>query len=492
GVYNLHPPTRFCLNSACQYVRDDRQGQQRALTHVTHNKVTCFTREFGPVPAVAYSMTCPNCDTRYAPAYIIDQRNKTRAYYTGLPQRVHIGTHLFLDAAVCERFTISTVCACARIYNAEHRPAIARFPLNWSVQPLLTTVAVSDAFFLYALLRNRAERQTYLVVESDGTHSERLDPLLVQRTESMVGPAREAWNHVCHKCCAVKTVDGVHPAVMDGIAIGHPCCGVHDCQEPLPSQRARFCSKHAHLNSRCAVIGCEADVTPGFQTCAEPSHRTIEDPANRSSLFVLRRRLERLKASSVEKSDDGMDATDELIEVDQDGECPSKSDEGNARPRARFGRRRTHNEQLVVATCGVVLGRATMFGSEGINGTRHHLITQRDTYFDHCALPVDPFHAKTKHKDSDTFCNQHCNAALFPDLLLDNKKWRFNSSAAEMTNAWLGGFQAMVREMRPTQYDFFLDEMILLRNRMIIDELRKAGANPQEASRESILGPMAA
>ena len=36
---------------------------------------------------------------------------------------------------------------------------------------------------------------------------------------------------------------------------------------------------------------------------------------------------------------------------------------------------------------------------------------------------------------------------MFPDLIV-NDKWRFNSSAAEVTNAWFGGFQSIVREMR--------------------------------------------
>lgn len=88
-----------------------------------------------------------------------------------------------------------------------------------------------------------------------------------------------------------------------------------------------------------------------------------------SALFLLRRRLERLRASAVEAGDEG-DVTEEVTEFDAEGECPSKPDEGNTRPRARLGRRRTHNEQLVVSTCGVILGRATMFGSEGLNGVR--------------------------------------------------------------------------------------------------------------------------
>ena len=102
-------------------------------------------------------------------------------------------------------------------------------------------------------------------------------------------------------------------------------------------------------------------------------------------------------------------------------------------------------------------------------------------------MPVDAFHAKTKHKDSDMYCNQHCNAAQFPDLHKDNK-WRFNSSAAEMTNAWFGGFQAIVREMRAVRYDFFLDEMIRIHNYIVIDELRELHkANPIRVPRESIM-----
>lgn len=33
---------------------------------------------------------------------------------------------------------------------------------------------------------------------------------------------------------------------------------------------------------------------------------------------------------------------------------------------AKFTRSRTHNEQLTVASCGMILGRDTMFGAEGV------------------------------------------------------------------------------------------------------------------------------
>ena len=48
--------------------------------------------------------------------------------------------------------------------------------------------------------------------------------------------------------------------------------------------------------------------------------------------------------------------------------CPSKSMHGNRNPvKARFGRRRTHNEQTLVRPCGVIFARATMFGAEAVS-----------------------------------------------------------------------------------------------------------------------------
>jgi hypothetical protein len=76
---------------------------------------------------------------------------------------------------------------------------------------------------------------------------------------------------------------------------------------------------------------------------------------------------------------------------------------------------------------------------------------------------------------------------MFPDLIVNNK-WRFNSSAAEVTNAWFGGFQSIVREMRVDRYNFFLDEMIKRRNRMIVADLRKRHARPYEIPRSDLLG----
>jgi hypothetical protein len=105
----------------------------------------------------------------------------------------------------------------------------------------------------------------------------------------------------------------------------------------------------------------------------------------------------------------------------------------------------------------------------------------------HTALPVDVFHHRTKHQASDVVCRTHCDPSKFPELM-DEGKWRFNSSMAEETNVWLDGFQSIVREMQSDRFSFFLDEMIKRRNRMVIDSLERSGKNPGTRDRAWLLG----
>jgi hypothetical protein len=110
-------------------------------------------------------------------------------------------------------------------------------------------------------------------------------------------------------------------------------------------------------------------------------------------------------------------------------------------------------------------------------------------YFDGCALPIDVFHFKCKHKESDIDCGRYCNPYIWPELRTEDGKWRFNSSAAEQANAWIGGYQSMVREMQVDRYEFFLDKMIKRRNRILIKELHQKGKAPYSIPREDLLRP---
>jgi hypothetical protein len=104
--------------------------------------------------------------------------------------------------------------------------------------------------------------------------------------------------------------------------------------------------------------------------------------------------------------------------------------------------------------------------------------SRKIAFFEGMGMCVDAFHHKTKHKASDLFCRERCDMKAYPELLDDDGKYYFNSSIAEQTNVWFGSFHNICREMTPVKYDFFLDEMILRRNRMTVATLRIQGRLP--------------
>jgi hypothetical protein len=173
--------------------------------------------------------------------------------------------------------------------------------------------------------------------------------------------------------------------VSDGTGLGHPCCGEHDCQDPLPTQRSLFCRNHVTLKDICAVTTCSNLVEPGLRTCSLTEHRGLETICTEQNraMFQLRKRLDRINTTQIEDSlvsSVTSPADDEVVEVDDDGVCEGKATQGSTKLRARFGRRRTHNEQLCVTTCGVIVGRATFFGSEGPYG----VLVSAVHNLDHC------------------------------------------------------------------------------------------------------------
>lgn len=101
-----------------------------------------------------------------------------------------------------------------------------------------------------------------------------------------------------------------------------------------------------------------------------------------------------------------------------------------------------------------------------------------DPFFANIGLTVDVFHFKSKHSVADIYCQTHCNPADFPELQSPDGGWYFNTSIAEQTNVWLAGYNAICREMMADKFNFFLDELIMRRNRNVIQKLADDGKSP--------------
>ncbi|KIJ91794.1 hypothetical protein K443DRAFT_126143 [Laccaria amethystina LaAM-08-1] len=242
----------------------------------------CQGVDFGPVPGHATSMYCRSCNTRYYANYYVHDNASKRTYYSSLEfEFFHIAQHVFIERRTCELFSTVMVMAwsyrtsatnCARIYNdgLANNILTPSLPAAFSKILVLDVDDVWSALFLYWLLTDCAEQGAMLQLEhnspSQYTH---LLPALQNRNARMVGPGQEEWNHACDLCCWVNTtLDGsqtyIQSVVVDGVTLGHPCCGVHDS---------------------------------GHQTCVSPSHQRLEDYLNKlhKAMFQLKHRLVNLK-----------------------------------------------------------------------------------------------------------------------------------------------------------------------------------------------------
>lgn len=99
----------------------------------------------------------------------------------------------------------------------------------------------------------------------------------------------------------------IRAVVTDGITIGRPCCGVHNCSETLLSPKERFCQSHSEYDTCCAVVTCRVKLKAEdgkFLTCKLREHRALEDHFREtaSAQFQLKTRLEKARVAQVERS----------------------------------------------------------------------------------------------------------------------------------------------------------------------------------------------
>lgn len=140
---------------------------------------------------------------------------------------------------------------------------------------------------------------------------------------------------------------------MDGVTVGHLCCSITDCTEPLRRQTDHFCPRHTESEGDiCRVRDCTLPQDVGFYTCVTPEHRALE------KAFADRKKIGR------KLNKKGHTRSHAIRERQQEGDLDPDLITKTHKIKARFTRRWTHNEQLIVRPCGIVVARATMFGSE--------------------------------------------------------------------------------------------------------------------------------
>lgn len=182
----------------------------------------------------------------------------------------------------------------------------------------------------------------------------------------------------------------VFAVVCDGVTVGRPTCGIAHCTSPLATTKEVFCAQHQGFLQVCRIVGCSEPIKQGFKTCGNDQHCAAEGKYNEAgqAAFQLKKRFEHSVASATaEEDDEELDIGYEGIfeadgnesdanfavteELDTADRGVAEVVEGGAKKpkklRGQFGRKRTHNEQLIIAPCGMILARRTFPHSEAFS-----------------------------------------------------------------------------------------------------------------------------
>ncbi|KAM6490231.1 hypothetical protein JOM56_014208 [Amanita muscaria] len=105
---------------------------------------------------------------------------------------------------------------------------------------------------------------------------------------------------------------------------------------------------------------------------------------------------------------------------------------------------------------------------------------------------VDAYHY-TNHRATDNLCRTYCNPAPLngsaPNLVIAEHnakgelyyKQAFNTQACEELNAWLGGFESILKRMTPGNFDWFLHTMLFYHTRQVLKKQRRRRESEDES-----------
>lgn len=524
--HTFQPPTNRC--SDC--------GQKTMM----RKKVNGYLFEIGGIKTMQYiPRYCRNCKTTHTPCFI--RRKDAREYYTpeeGQPEDyLQVTQHFFMSHQLVDHFNhlqslgIVSISNLVESYNQTHATPTSTY-LNDFQNPRYTRKlsqnVCSLALDIHRLMRCFNQRGIRLKSDATGSDDRRYFKAMLQHAEWLKHEGTEYSSHVCSICTEVDMENStvMRAMVTDGITVGHWRCSASaqqlqsldptstatHCEQHLDKVTHRFCPEHhLLLHNICEAQPCVAPAIAGTKTCGDIKHkaayRDFKDKTK--SFFGLPRRFNRPNTHirsdpseliSTETGEVALSAED-LMYADVDNrkhEAGRNGGEGSDGKKINLSRNRTHNEQLMVAPCGVVVARKTFYKSESVPQVKEfiketfpkempqviyydnacnlyaHIRTSaedRET-FRNTLLPVDAFHMKT-HKESHKTCRINNDPNKFPELKRPNGAWKFNASIAEIVNVWFGRFDSMCRGMHPVKYNFFLDEMIRLHNSRLCEKLRQ-------------------
>ena len=294
-------------------------------------------------------------------------------------------------------------------------------------------------------------------------------------------------------------------------------CGYPDCTADLLNARGGvYCAFHENLVGRlCHVGDCNNVKVQGTQACAQHQGRWQRHDINhRTNVLGGYRRAMR-------RADETMPW---MPAASTHRQQPHDTDDSPGRaPSELFTPPRSYCVETICAPCGVVIAWAKFTKAESpsnILGFLEHVYPTNEVRPSYICIDkaclvlrtcvtngtwerwgntsrfiVDSYHY-VNHCATDQLCCKWCNPAPLdgsaPNLVLvetDERgrpyfKRAFNTQACEQLNAWLGGFDNIMRRMTSWNFDWFLQSMLFYHTKQVMKRQEKKRSSEKDNESE--------
>ncbi|KAG1904180.1 uncharacterized protein F5891DRAFT_1184364 [Suillus fuscotomentosus] len=267
--HTLYPPIKICANHECA------AWQCRSLLKKEEpHHIVLFTHSEGAKPGWTIHLKCRECNTNYQANYSVADHQfielQLAMHWMDLMQIAVLATN------------------CANLYTiAQTCHDLGDSDDHWQFGNALTTEQVWDCFTLLALLDDHQRRNKSLIVPHDGDQKNCFTGAMYACNTRIVHQGQNELPHACLGCMHIfKSPDGglhrTEVIVTNGVTVGHPCCAIPWCKNPLDNNQLRFCAEHHHLEAVCAVNSCGQLVVVDIETgrkckaCDDPVHLHME------------------------------------------------------------------------------------------------------------------------------------------------------------------------------------------------------------------------
>ncbi|KAF8891914.1 hypothetical protein CPB84DRAFT_1816244 [Gymnopilus junonius] len=257
--------------------------------------------------------------------------------------------------------------------------------------------------------------------------------------------------------------DDVTMAIIDGLVMTPTHCAYDGCTQDLQNARGgAFCAEHERsYGDKCRIRDCRGTKVANTQACQchQPEWRKYKLDHSRSTLSGVRRMLQRPEELNAWQP--GLRQNFQPHDNNENAEIPRKN---------YFGPGKFYCVETITKPCGVVVAWTKFDKSESptkiLNwlGSVYPTEESQPNY-----LCID--------KGCQVLRTTPMNGSA-PNLVITDVdkngdeylKRAFNTQACEQLNAWLGGFDSIVKWMKSGNFNWFLHSMLFYYTNQVIQK----------------------